>query len=692
MEGFGKQMSRTGLSHLAKVLLAAVALNTLGVAVAQALPTAPSLKPARAIQSSWMETGEFTLVSRALDAADDSRWSEVRSALGRVADPGAQALLRWRMATDGNAGLGFSDLVKAMEEFKGWPDESKIREQAEATITRSSLTADERIAWLKASGPRAGDGVLALADAYNSLAKPDEMLSVIRNAWRSRPMSFPAAATVQTLYGGDLSPEDHWARADMFLWRADISSAKNLLPKLSAGRKKLIEARIALMQNKKNVDALVDGVPAEYAEDPGLIFERARWNERRGRDQAELDMLLRIHGERAPEVAREAIWGEKQSVMRRLIRERDFQGAYSLAAGHGLSTGEAFRDAEWTAGWIALSKLKDATKAEAHFRVFLAGVNTPISLARANYWLGEALTAQQRIPEAQAAYEAAAKFGYVYYGQLAAEKVRQQRPDAVRIAFEPHAAPTDEERAAFAKTPAVRSAILLAETGRLASFERFSYAIDDMLTSAAEHQMLFDIAAGYLEMRAAVRGAKAGLGRGLVAPDAVFPLMPLPNSPRTGAAEPALVLALSRQESEFNPRAVSTADARGLMQLVPRYAQAEARMVGLPYRASWLTDDPAYNLRLGRGFLDDLVDEFNGSYILAAAAYNAGPSRARQWIRDFGDPRGQVDPIDWVESVPFSETRNYIQRVLENTQVYRHRLTGQPVEISLLKDLKRGSP
>jgi len=213
-----------------------------------------------------------------------------------------------------------------------------------------------------------------------------------------------------------------------------------------------------------------------------------------------------------------------------------------------------------------------------------------------------------------------------------------------------------------------------------------------MMETANEHQMLFDIAAGYQEMRAAVRGAKAGLGRGLVAPDAVFPLMPLPTSPRTGSAEPALVLALSRQESEFNARAVSGADARGLMQMIPRYAQAEAKKVGLPFKQSWLTDDPQYNLRLGRGFLDDLVDSFGGSYILAAAAYNAGPSRARQWINDFGDPRGEVDPVDWIESIPFAETRNYVQRVLENTQVYRHRLAGASVDIQLSEDLRRGRP
>jgi soluble lytic murein transglycosylase len=692
MTGFGKRMSRWGFLRLLGSVSAVMALGALSGGIAFANPSAPSLKPTPTLDSRWMEQGEFALLSRALDAADGGRWSEVRSALARLNDPGAQALLRWRMASDGNAGLGFSDLSKALEEFEGWPDYDAIEEQAEKTVIFSSMTSEERIAWLKARGPKTGEGMLALADAYNSAGKRDEMLATIRLAWRTIPMSSEAARTVQSLYGGELSAEDHYARADMHLWRGDTNAAQSLGGKLSAGRKKLIDARIALIRNNRNADALVAAAPDEYQDDPGLLLARAKWRERRGQQSGELDMLLRIHGESAPEVGREAIWDEKQSVMRRLIRERDYQRAYQLAAGHGLSPGESFRDAEWTAGWIALVKLKDAAKAEAHFRTFSAGVNTPISVSRANYWLGEALTAQQKPAEAQGAYEVAARYPYVFYGQLAAEKVRQKLPDAAKLSFALPSAPTDEERAAFAKMPAVRAAILLAETGRFATFERFSYAVDDILTTAAEHQMLFDIAAGYLEMRAAVRGAKAGLGRGLVAPDAVFPVVELPKSPRSGSAEAALVLALSRQESEFNPRAVSSADARGLMQMVPRYAQAEARMVGLPFRSSWLTDDPTYNLRLGRGFLDDLVDDYDGSYILAAAAYNAGPSRARQWIEDFGDPRGQADPVDWIESIPFAETRNYIHRVLENTQVYRHRLTGQPTEIQLSKDLARGRP
>lgn len=680
------------MKRFGKRLLLAVAVAGLWSAPALANPPAPSLKPAPTISSPWIPPADLTLLTRALDAADEGEWGQVRSLLGRISDPAAQALVRWRIATNGNAGMGFTELMQASEEFKGWPDSGLILDQLEAAIVRSSMTADERIAWLLARGPQTGEGVLALADAYNSQAKQDEMANAIKDAWRSKPMSATAVAAIQSRYGNLLTAEDHYGRADMFLWRGDTKSAQALIPKLTKDRKAVIDARIALMRNAKNIDKLVNAVPAPYADDPGLLYERARWNERRGRTSEELNLLLRINGEGAPQAGREDIWGEKQSVMRRMLREKNYATAYQLAAGHGLTSGEAFRDAEWMAGWLALTKLNDAVRAEAHFRTFAGGVQTPISISRAQYWLGEALKAQGKTDDATAAYTLASVYPYVFYGQLAAEKIRDLKPDAVVINFPAVATPTDEERAAFARRPGVRAAILLAETGRLDSFERFCFALDDTLETPAEHQMLFDIAAGYLEMRAAVRGAKAGLGRGLVAPDAVFPVLQLPPSPRSSSAEPAMVLALARQESEFNQRAISSADARGLMQMIPRYAQAEARMVNLPFRSSWLTDDPQYNLRLGRGFLDDLVDEFGGSYILAAAAYNAGPSRARQWIKDFGDPRAGTDPVDWIESIPFAETRNYVQRVLENTQVYRHRLTGQPATIRLTEDLHRGRP
>ena len=229
MRGFGKHMSRTGRALMAAVALSALG-GAIGAGVAMANPVAPSLKPPPTRTSAWLDTTGFTLLNRALDAADDGQWTQVRSYLGRVSDPAAQALIRWRIATNGDAGMGYGDLMKALEEFKGWPDTSKIEDQAEITITRSSLTADERIAWLLARGPRTGEGVLALADAYNSQAKRDDMIRVIREAWRTRAMSSGAVATIQGQYAGDLSAEDLFARAGRLLWRADTKEGPEPLP------------------------------------------------------------------------------------------------------------------------------------------------------------------------------------------------------------------------------------------------------------------------------------------------------------------------------------------------------------------------------------------------------------------------------------------------------------------------------
>lgn len=675
------------------MIAAALGMSSLGqLPAAAALPTAPSPKPRETHSSTLMPDAEFQRLCNALDAADEGRWADVRTAQARLSDPAAKMLLQWRLATDAGSNLGFSELTKTLSDLKDWPDLDKAQAMAELVIQNSGLPPDKRTEWLRAAGPRTGDGMSALADALAYSAQPKEGLEVARAAWRTQELSDQTVIHIRDTYSNDLTPEDHWARTDMLLFRGDLKDAKAMMPLLAPGRRALADARIALEENRKKIDAVLDAVPPEYNDDAGLLLARAKWMERRGDDAGTQTMLMRIKGSQASPFGRDEIFSEKQSVIRRLIRERDYAGAYALSSDHGLTSGDAFRDAEWLAGWLALTKLNDAVKAEAHFRTFLDGVTSPISVARGNYWLGRALAVQNRDIDAQIAYAAAAKFNFVFYGQLAAEKIESVNPDARTVSFDATPPITDEMRAAFVQKPLVRAAILLAESGRQASFERFSFQIDDTLESGAEHQMLFDIGQSFLEPRAALRGAKAGLARGLVAPDAVFPIITLPTSLRTGSAEPAMVLALTRQESEFNPRAISGADARGLMQIVPAYAKDEARKVGMAYKSSWLVDDPSYNLKLGRGFLDDLVDRFGGSYLLATAAYNAGPSRVVQWLRDYGDPRVDVDPVDFIESIPFSETRNYVQRIMENTQVYRQRLSGQPTQEKLGEDLKRGRP
>ena len=425
-------------------------------------------------------------------------------------------------------------------------------------------------------------------------------------------------------------------------------------------------------------------MPAHLQTHPGLLYERAKWR-RQKKVEGVTDLLRQIDGKDIPAAGRGRLWDERAIATREELKLRNYTRAYQLAAPHGMSAGADFADAEWLAGWIALRLNGDATRSLGHFESMTAGVSSPVSLARGYYWTGRARDALGQTEPALAAYGAASTHKFTYYGQLASERIGDKK---VTLGAPP--LPSAEDLARFNAMPVVQAMQLLGEAGERESFRHFAFFLDDQLEQPVDYEMLASLSAKYTSPEVGVRIGKAGLQRGVVAPGAAYPVLN-PAISRKPQVERAFVLAITRQESEFNPNAQSPVGARGLMQFMPATARNEARLRGMPYEQSWLTSDPGYNMTLGGLHLDTLLKQFNGSYIMTAAAYNAGPSRPSQWVRDYGDPRtGQIDPIDWVEFVPFSETRNYIQRVLENIQVYRHRLSGEPEDIQLSDDLKRG--
>lgn len=659
-----------------------------------ASPSAPSLKPALNFTSKVVDKSEYERISKALDAADAGRWFEVRQAIPRIRDEDASRLLRWRIATNAASNASFSELNSALEDLQDWPKYSIIRSEAERAMSGASLSNQNKSAWLKKYPPLTGEGKLELANVLRSEGELKKSDALLREIWRSHSLSKSSTETILSNHGRLFSAEDHAERVEMLLWTGQRSEARRLLPRLPSAMRQLPEARLAMMERRSGVDAAIEAVPAKYQDDPGLLFDRAQWRRKRARnEEGAIELLLKINAEDALPVGRAKIWRERRIVLRTLIKERRWKEAYAIASDHHLTEGVNFAEAEFYSGWVALRHLKDPATALAHFDSLANGVSSPISVSRGQYWKGAALDALGRQDEALAAYTAAAVHNFTFYGQLAAEKLHASGRSNGEIFLQPPRPATEQERLAFESRPVVRAAKLQAETGRLRSFERFSFHLDDMLDNAHDHQMLFDMAMEYLEPRSGIRGAKSGLAKGLIAPEAAFPIVALPPSPRSGVAEEALVIALSRQESELTPTAVSRANARGMMQIIPATARNTARQTGMPYRTSWLTDDPNYNMRLGRSYLDGLIEQFNGSYILALAGYNAGPSRSRQWIADYGDPRSpDVDAIDWIESIPFSETRNYVQRISENLQVYRSRLSRAPTQIRLSEDIKRGYP
>ncbi|MEQ9506127.1 MAG: lytic transglycosylase domain-containing protein [Hyphomonas sp.] len=642
---------------------------------------APVLSPAPAFTP---KSTSSLYLARALSAAERSQWSELSSLQYGAPDEVLKNLIMWKRASEGVPGMTFDEIDLALTVLSDWPLTSRMRSRAEEIIELSALDARARIAWLEESGPVTGEGKVALANALRDTAQRARADEVIKDVWRNHTLDSDVQRVVLARYGQSLSQDDHRARVDFLLWTGQTSAADGLKSQLTADYRKLVDARIALAKRARNVDSAVSAVPDHLQSHPGLLYERAKWRRVKKVDGVS-DLLRQIDGKDVPAAGRGRLWDERAIATREELKLRNYSRAYQLAAPHGMSSGGDFADAEWLAGWIALRLNGDATRSLGHFETMSAGVSSPVSLSRGYYWTGRARDALGQSDDALAAYAAASTHKYTYYGQLASERMLDKTVDLGAPPI-----PTAEDLAKFNARPIVQAMRLLGEAGETESFRQFAFFLDDELTDPVEYELLSAMANQYATPDVGVRIGKAGLQKGVVASGAAYPVLN-PAISRKPDVERAFVLAITRQESEFNPKAQSRVGARGLMQFMPATAKNEARLRGMPYQQSWLTEDPAYNMTLGGLHLDTLLKQFGGSYIMTAAAYNAGPSRPGQWVRDYGDPRtGQIDPIDWVEFVPFSETRNYIQRVMENIQVYRHRITGDPEDITLGEDLKRG--
>lgn len=674
---------RKSLTHL---LLASVFAGVIGLPAAAAqLPSPPSLKPQLVAASDVISTRDAAYLRAGLRAVDEGNWAQVRRSEGQLNDPTARDMLTWYRARR-DLTMTFDELDRALTRLGGWPEIDEIRSRAEEAIDGSTLDARARVSWFENhAGAKTGAGHISLARALENLGRQDEALKEIRKAWHGRTLTKDLSQRTYSRYQSKLTQQDHRKRADFLLWTRQTDAAQRMKPLLTPDWQALVEARTRLIRRSRGVDGAVDAVSRELQNHPGLLFDRAEWRRRSRMTDRVAPLLRKIDGKDVPPAGRSRLWKERNLEVRAALKDRDWELAYDLSAPHGMTTGRSFAEAEWIAGWIALQHLKEPARALDHFTRLEAGVSTPISNSRALYWKARAFEALNETASAQTAYAAAANYRFTYYGQLAAEKVMQ---GTIQLDASFQITPQDEQN--FNDRALVRALRLFAENGWDAAFRKFAYHLDDQLTRPQDFDLLAELGREYHYADIGVRGAKAGLAKGVVAPDAAYPVVEY-ELLRQPQVERSLMLALSRQESEMNPAAISHANARGLMQFVPRTAQLEARRQGLPFRTSWLTDDPGYNMTLGGAHLDTLLGQFNGSYIMTAAAYNAGASRPQRWIGEYGDPRaGEVDPVDWVEFIPFSETRNYVQRVLENTQVYRHRLSGEPEAIRLSEDLQRG--
>lgn len=610
-------------------------------------------------------------LATALDEGAAGNWDRAR----RLAAPAgaiAEAVVEWHRL---RAGDGDWRAVSAFSAaHPDWPEIDRFHARAEATLAGSAPPQAVR-SYFADRAPATGAGAVALVAARGALGDAAGAEAAAVAAWRTLSLSEVEERSLLAAHGRALAAH-HDTRLDMLLWRRDRGGAQRQAARMDAGARALAAARLALAARDDGVNALIAAVPASRAGDPGLAFERFDWRMHNQLHDTAATLILERSA--AGTLGRPEAWARGRAFLaRQALGAGDARLAYRLAAGHGLESGASFADMEWFAGFVALRHLGDAETALRHFLRLRVGVSAPISLSRAGYWEGRAREALGQGANAAAAYAFAAEFATTYYGQLAAERAGLAMPAALAAPDGPVGRLPDHDL--------LRAALLLRDAGAWHRARQFYLALGHQVDTADRAALArHAVALGELNW-AVTLGRTTG---GDIPVDAAFPIHPMARMDLPVPTD--LVLAIARRESEFDPAVISPADARGLMQVLPGTGREVARRMGVAFEDAWLISDPALNVRLGATFLAELRQRFGPGLALVATGYNAGPARPPQWIERLGDPRTMDDDalVDWIERVPFAETRSYIMRVAESMVVYRARLAGAPVAVELTSLLR----
>jgi soluble lytic murein transglycosylase len=602
-----------------------------------------------------------------------------------LSNPIAAKAVAWHVYKNPAFKTPFTEVLSFIAREPDWPQQRRLQLSAEESLPKN-VDPDNVVKLFIKRPPVSTTGKIKYIKALMDTGRKKQALPLIRDTWINGNFGKHQERTFYRAFRRHLRRTDHQARLDRLLWLGRYWPVRRMLWKVSKDYRALAVARLLLRHRRGNVDKSIAQVPAHLKNDLGLVYERLRWRRRKGKIDGALELLKGLpptlpHAERW--------WKERAYLARKELQKGHISEAYRITKSHGATKGPAFADGEWMSGWISLRFLGDKKVAARHFTKLYKNVKYPVSRARGSYWAGRAYDALRDKTKAEAWYKTAAGFPTTYYGQLAVARLSSVQG----LDLPPEPKISKKTLAKFMKHDLTRAIKILDEIGqreRLKPFVRRLAALDP----APQWQVLTgNLSRLHGRLDQTISIAKKARQTGTLLPDIAYPIIRLPKTSvnRQGRlAEYPLVLAMIRQESAFYVKAKSHAGARGLLQLMPATAKKVASQIGISYSKRRLTTDPAYNLKLGRHYIEGLLGNFKGSYIMAIAGYNAGPSRVKRWVRRFGDPRdSNVNAIDWVEMIPFDETRNYVQRVLENLQVYRTRLSANQVAQTLEGDLNR---
>lgn len=606
-----------------------------------------------------------------------------QDAIARISDPTARKLLEWALIDTSGAQMTYDQLARDQLALAGWPRADSRRSAGEAALDRARPAPEAALAFFNGSAPTTAQGAIALAAALEQSGRTAEAQALIGDWWRTRSFEAQEQSRILERWSGWLTQADHDARMDVLLLGPHGPATRAML-NLVSPQKAAVANTVMGLRSAYSPDAMVSSLSPAQATEPAVALERVRILRAAGRGREGFPLLRYLPAAPSHREGQNTLWTERRNYYLDAVQAGEWQAAYDAMNGHGFPSGDRKVDAEFFAGFIALTKLNDPTRAARHFETLRTVSSTPITQGRALYWLGRAFEAQGDRAAAQQAFQGGAQHIQTFYGQLAAEKAGYA---SITLPAEPR--PTAADAAAFEANEVVRALRILGETDEMSLLRVFAYELDDTLPDAASLALLMDTVRGYGDGFGAMMVGRAASQRGFLLPERQYPIRIPPQV--AGAAPLAFTLAITRQESSFDPRARSGADARGMMQFLPATASGVARRLGMGYSPERLWD-PDYNMTLGSYHLGELMGNFGNSMLMTTVGYNAGPARAPQWVARCGDPRGDVDAaINYIECAPFTETRNYMMRVMENMSIYKARLNGGTAPLTLSTDISQGT-
>jgi soluble lytic murein transglycosylase len=620
-----------------------------------------------------------------LAASRHARDGDADAAERRIQDPLARKLAEYIILRSNDTNPPFERYAAFVAANPTWPHAAMFRRRAEHALWNDKIDDSRVRAFFAQHEPTTAKGRFMLAHALLAGGQRERAAALVRHAWRNDEFSAEVESKALSMFGDILTRADHKARMENRLYNDDVEAGLRAAEHLGGADVTIAKARAAVIRRAGNEKALLDAVPASARGESGYIFARAQYLRRDGKAEEAARLILTAPQD--PLADANQWWQERRILVRKLLDAHDAQSAYRVARDAAVPTQGNWRaDKHFTAGWVALRFLHDPKTAATHFARVLEGTDNPHAISRGGYWLGRTADALGDHAQAKRYYEMAARHTATYYGQLA-----RARLGINDLGLTPPPAMSEKQREALSRLEVVRAAELLYQLNEREMLASIYAELGESATDVPGIAMLCEVALKHHDARADVQLGSGAYGRGLPVDYYAFPTIGLPRySPIAPDIDPSVAYSIARQESRFNQQVVSSAKAMGLMQVTPEAARDTAHRFKATLDVKRLLSDPVYNMQMGAAELSNLLRMYDGSYIMTFAGYNAGMGRIRQWLADYGDPRDpKVDPVDWVERIPLSETRNYVMRVMENMQVYRARFGGSQ-KLAIEADLRRG--